>query len=42
MNNAEKSKEEVVRDLKIRQEKFDRLQTELESVRRDANKAQGL
>ena len=42
MNNAEKSKEEVVKDLKTRQEKFDRLQTELKSVRRDANKAQGL
>jgi len=42
MNNAEKSKVEVVRDLKTRQEKFDRLQTELKSVRRDADKAQGL
>ncbi|EDR03647.1 condensin complex subunit SMC1 [Laccaria bicolor S238N-H82] len=40
MNNAEKSKEELVKDLKTRQEKFDRLQTELKSVRRDADKAQ--
>lgn len=41
MNNTEKSKEEVVKDLKTRQENlFDRLQTELKSVRRDADKAQ--
>jgi len=42
VNNTEKSKEEAVRDLKIQQEKFDRLQTKLRSVHRDVDKAQGL